>query len=448
MADTPPSPPRASDAWRSRLGRYRENILDKLLPGVPIALAAKLVDWIAGGILRQPWQAVWFLIPLAVAAWIAARAAKGQTGFRLTRSYLTFLSAYVLFFFTASATDFLDWSRELTVFRQQAPKSWFAPPAAGDWRYKLVRKKEAPPLALVTMDPAQPGADARYDLVRLITIASRAGASGIALDFYFEEKSDIDPLLCNAIQTSGIPVLAGYSFRRIDGQTVPTTMPESLQSCIPAGNQGHLAGFLDVDGVARFVPLFFENNERLPVLSLQVARLMTSESKRQLETPGRGLLRYVEPAGGFTEVSYRNLFERPELRGLLKGRFVLAGENSEKETFPTPLGRKLGVRIHAEAAHCLINNGFIRETPWWLSLLFILVFIYWLASLAAQGASLSKLVRFCLFVSLGIFGVAALMIAAGPWWFPVVYPLAALWLLLPLLLGFRKLPVAGAASPR
>jgi hypothetical protein len=40
------------------------------------------------------------------------------------------------------------------------------------------------------------------------------------------------------------------------------------------------------------------------------------------------------------------------------------------------------------------------------------------------------------------------MIAAGPWWFPVVYPLAALWLLLPLLLGFRKLAVAGAASPR
>jgi CHASE2 domain-containing sensor protein len=156
------------------------------------------------------------------------------------------------------------------------------------------------------------------------------------------------------------------------------------------------------------------------------------------------LLRYVEPAAPFTEASYRDLFERPELRGLLKGRFLLVGENSQKETFTTPFGGKLGVMIHAYAAHSLLTNGFIRETPWWLSLLFIIVLIYWLAGLAAQGTSLVRLVRFCLLVSLGIFAVAALMIVVGPWWFPVIYPLAALWLLLPLLSAFRKVAAPGA----
>jgi CHASE2 domain-containing sensor protein len=216
--------------------------------------------------------------------------------------------------------------------------------------------------------------------------------------------------------------------------------PRSVQACFDDEHTGHLAGFLEADRVSRFVPLEFQQDPSRPAICLRVARVLAG---KDLRVPESGLLRFVEPRTPIPAVSYKSLLSDRSEQRRLTDRFVLVGEDSAEEWFETPFGRKLGVTIHAEAVHSLRHGHFIQRSPWWLGFLTILVTCYLLTVYAANGAPVRKLVIYCALVSALVVGGSAIAILAGPEWFDVVYPLTAIWLLLCLLLLFRRLMARG-----
>ncbi len=432
-------PSKEPDKWVERLSTYRERLLQLALLGVPTLILSKLNDELSGRILEQPRQALWFLAPIGIAVWLLRQSLAGRRVFRIDRRFLIFLGAYVLLFSLASQTSFLDWNRNLTVFGRESGRSWLTPVSWGDWRYRLMPKKsDSDELVVVLLEPGvgKSREVARKEIVDLIAIAARNGARGVALDFYFEGESEIDRLLCAVIQGSGIPVFAGYGFERFRSRIAESPVPESLRPCLPVENTGHLAGFIDSDGVARLTPLFFLNDETRPALSLLVARSLSGDAALRL--PNDGLLRFVEPAAAYEPLRLAELETSETARNLLRNRFVLVGEESEPDSFETPFGRKPGVVVHADVVHSLRRSHFIEKPSWWVGLGFTLVFCFWIAAWCANGASAARLAAFCGAVTISLVIVAAAGVFAGPYWFDIVYPVAAVWLLLPLLLGLRR----------
>ena len=446
MGDAEPKP-EASTFWAKRIESYRDDLLKLGALGLITAVVSKLYGQLADHFINQPWQAIWFLLPLVAAAIVTSRFLVGRKDLRLRKPFLVFLSVYICLFTVAASTKFLDWSRDLAIFSAPAPRNWLTPVSMGDWRYSLVSKKLPVPsdIVVVTVKPlkGRKPSDGRFEMVRLITMASMMKAKGVAFDFYLEGELDIDPLICSVIEKSKMPVLLGYAFSKRNGDVVRHLPPRSVEACFPDENLGHLAGFLDVDRVSRFVPLSFQNDASRPALSLRVAHALAG---KDIRVPDDGLLRFVEPASPLPAVTYDQLFDDRSEQRRLTDRFVIVGEDSPVEWFETPFGRKLGVTIHAEAIHSLRNGHFIRRTPWWLGFLTILVTCYLLTVFAANGAPVRKLMIYCVLVSALVFAGSAIAIVAGPEWFDVVYPLTAIWLLLCLLLIFRRLTVRRSGS--
>jgi CHASE2 domain-containing sensor protein len=429
-----------STFWAKRIEAYRDDLLKLTAIGFITAIISKLYGQLADHFISQPWQAAWFLLPLVVGAIATSRLLVGRKDLRLRKPFLVFLSLYVCLFTVAASTNFLDWSRDLTVFSEPAPRSWLAPVSMGDWRYLVLRKKPLTPsdIVVVTVEPLKRGdpREGRLEMVRLISLASAMKAKGVAFDFFLEGELDIDPLLCSVIRSSKVPVYIGYAFSRANDDIVRNLPPKSLETCFDDQHTGHLAGFLDVDRVSRFVPLWFQNDADRPALSLRIARALAGNDVR---VPADGLLRFVEPRTPVPIVRYSTLLDNRGEHRRLTDRFLLVGEDSERERFETPFGRKLGVTIHAETVHSIRNGHYIRRAPWWLGFLTILVSCYLLTVYTAKGAEVRKLVLYCVLISALVIGGSIAAILTGPEWLDVVYPLTALWLLLALLLLFRRL---------
>jgi CHASE2 domain-containing sensor protein len=432
-------PSKEPNPWAERLSTYKERLLQVAVLGIPTIILSKLNDELSGRILEQPWQALWFLVPIGIAVWVLRQSLAGRREFRIDRRMLIFLGAYVLLFSLASQMSFLDWSRKLTVFGREGERSWLTPVSWGDWRYRILpKKRDSDELVLVLLEPGAGKSRevARKELVDLIAIAAGNGVRGVALDFYFEGESAMDRLLCAVIERSGIPVFAGFGFERFGGRIAELPMPDSLRPCFPAEHTGHLAGFIDADEVARLTPLFFLNDETRPALSLLVARALSGGAALRL--PNDGLLRFVEPLAAYEPLRLAELEGSETARNLLRNRFLLVGEESDRDSFKTPFGRKPGVMVHADVVHSLRQAHFVEKPPWWLGLGFILVFCFWIAVRFDNGASAARLALICLAATACLVAVAVTGLFVGPYWFDVVYPVTAVWILLPLLLGVRR----------
>jgi len=70
------------------------------------------------------------------------------------------------------------------------------------------------------------------------------------------------------------------------------------------------------------------------------------------------------------------------------------------------------------------------------------VICYFLTVLAARGVAARRLIALAVVLSTVLFALAAAAMLAAQVWVDVVYPVAALWLLIPLLLGFRRAALA------
>jgi CHASE2 domain-containing sensor protein len=445
--------PAVSPKWKKRFNDYKEDLLKAVLLTVPLALLAKLNEQVSARILTQPWQAIWFLVPIAIAAGLLRQRALRQHALQPGRGMLLFLGAYLLFFTVASQSGVLDVSRELSAFGAPASRRWLTPVSWGDWRYRLVpRKPERDQLIVVLLRPAAERStlDSRKEIVDLIALAAQQQARGVALDVYFNEPSPIDPLLCQVVTNAAktMPVFVGYGFEIQDGRVVELGTPPTLAECLRQDRLAHLAGFLDFDLVSRLTPLFFRGDRGRPALGLAVARALAanpsstspsggSPGHASIELPDDGLVRFIAPAGGGPlTVRFDELRNKTRDANLLRGRFVMAGQ-AEHDSFETAFGRQAGIVIHSYVAHSLIESHYIQRHSWWLGFAMTLVFCYWLTLSCAHGASAGTLVRVCGVATAVVIGVSVASIIAGPYWFDVVYPLAAVWLLLPLVTATR-----------
>jgi CHASE2 domain-containing sensor protein len=442
------NPPVTRDETNERFARYREDVLRVVYMGVPIGVLQGLVGRVTASILSQPWQALLLMIPVAAVGWLMLRGIVTRRQVALDWRFLAFLGTYILFFSIAAQTRLLDWQRDPTVFGEPpGGGAWLTPVSWGDWRYKLVPKVRGDDLVVVLREPA-PGRSAeiaRTELIELIGMAAANGAKAVALDYYFAAESRVDATLCTVIAAARIPVIVGYGFERFQGRIQAQPVPKTLQPCMTPQVSAHLVGLLDADHVARMTPLFFNNDADRPALSLMAARAMAGPAA--LPLPSNGQLRFVEPAEPHTRVRLDDLRTDQQARNSLRDKLMLVGEESDIDRFTTPFGSKPGAEVHADAVHSLLHSHYIRDVPWFVSLLLILGFCYWLAVWCAAGASVAKLaiaagIATACFVAVAIGGILT-----GPYWFDVAYSATAVWLLLPLLLGLRRvLRRSGAAN--
>ena len=445
--------PALSPKWKKRFSDYKEDLLKAVLLTVPLALLAKLNEQLSARILSQPWQAAWFLVPIGIAAALLRQRALRNQALHPDRRMLLFLGAYLLLFTVAAQSRVLDVRRELTAFGAPASRRWLTPVSWGDWRYRLVpRVPERDQLIVVLLRPGAQRSvlDGRKEVADLIALATQQQARGVALDIYFDEPSAIDPLLCQVVTTAAktMPVFVGYGFAMDDGRVVELGVPPTLAPCLPQERLAHLAGFLDFDLVSRLTPLFFRGDPNRPALGLAVARALAAKplspsatggqpDRASLDLPDEGLVRFIAPAdGGPLTVRFDELQSRARDANLLRGRFVMAGQ-AEQDSFETAFGRQPGIVIHSYVAHSLIESHFIQRQSWWLGFAITLVFCYWLTISCAHGAGTVALVCLCLAATVVVVGVSVASIMVGPYWFDVVYPLAAVWLLLPMLAATR-----------
>ena len=440
-------------ASAERLQRLKERLLDTAILGLPIALINLVHTKIIGDLTSAPWHILWFIAPLAVAAWVLWSQLRRQGTIRVRGAMLPFLVCYLSVFTLASGSDLLVWRRQTVALDEAAlPRNWLAPAGWGDWRYRFVRHPPEidSPLVVVTME--KPGPDAtrnavRFELARLIRIASASGAKGVAFDFYFgREPSDVDAFLCRVVADAGITVMAGERVSQgRHGDLRAESYPDSISPCFPPDHRGHLIAFRDADGVIRQVALRLADASSTS-LSAQVASQLGWDRAR---LKGE-VFQFVEPARGIRPVSYEDFrdYGKDELTRKLRGRFILVGERSQAETFQTPFGKRLGVEVHAAAIWSLVTGSWIVRPPWWSSLLIVVVACYLMAMLAAEGASSRKLLLVTVATSAFVVVASVVAIRLLLVWLDVIYPLVAVWVFLGLLLTLRrKLGIRPPAHP-
>jgi hypothetical protein len=432
-----------------RIGEWGKKVVDTLAVGIPIAVITKVYGGIADGWISQPREAFWVLLPLSAAALAALWIVRGSEQGRMSPASAVFLCLYVSLFTLAGNFGFLDWSRDLTLFGDKAPASRVTPSRLGDWRYAVQSRTPhgQTGIAIVTVPPVGGRSldEIRREIAWFIGFARNREAKGIAFDFYLRgESPDFDRLICHAVSAAPFPVLFGYGFQRNEDRTIsalPT--PATLKPCIRPEAQGHLAGFVGHDGVLRDVPLFFNGDRDLPALSWRIAEALSGGNPPA--APGDGLLRYVEPRASHTAVRWEDLQKSESARNRIARKFVIVGEDSDRERFPTPFGPKLGVAVHADAAESLLRNTYLRKNPWWFAVALILLACY-PVMLAAEGKPMRAVFRTAALASAAVIALSAAAAYALAAWVDVVYPLLAVWMLVPLLRAFRARSLRGKAE--
>lgn len=416
----------------------RDNLAMLLLTGLPTLLINQGINWFAEQTTSQPWQILWYLLPIAVVANILWRKFRGAQKPMQQRSLWLFFSAYVLLFSLAAGANFLDFRRDLVGYGDVTPRNWLALNQLGDWRYSIAKRLPLLPrdLRVVLIDPEENESllTRRMNLMRLIKLAKIQGARGVGLDYYFKQTTPIDTTLCQVMKESGFPIVLGYSFKHIGNEPVP--IPSALD-CLPETvTQGHLLGYQEADDRVRAIPLYFLGQKDRPALSLQIARVLSGyDAEKEAELPE--LFYPLSPDETIPQVSLRELVKDAAARESLRDRFILIGERSDTDRFETPFGEVAGVLMHAYAVESLRHGHYVQRQSDWSSFLMVFAVCFLLASLAVEGVSVKKLLLSTSVISLGVIALAAITMAIWQVWIAVSYPLLALWGLLALLVSWR-----------
>lgn len=444
-----PQPTPGDERSGKRLEEVRKELTKLLALALPGLVVSLFVDVLKRKFETQPGLAVYVLVPLAAVAVIGWLVLKGRRHFQLHGAYLFFLSVYVLTFSVAAMTGVLDWKRSLVGYGDQLPPNTLALNWAGDWRYRFIKKKPArPDMTVVLMKHADTDLAGRVDMANMIKMAAGNGAKAIAFDYYLPDDTDpaVDSLLCGAIEAARekLPVLVGYNLKNIDGNLRRATVAANLQACLPfAEAQGHLVGYADWDGTVRQMPLYClgQQSPGNEALSLKLA----TAASGQVTPPRDGLVQFVEPAEEIKPVRYEELLKDQEKQVLLRDQILLVGEFSDQDIHPTPFGKKPGLIIHALTTDSLRQNRYIERTPAWCDPLIIVVLCYLITVFASQKAPLRRLLYANLIFTAILIAIAAMAMFLWLLWIEIIYPLAAIWLLLPSILILRKLATCASA---
>lgn len=442
----------SGEAVESRLGRYGGRLLDAILLGVPLALIERANASLTGSLFAQPWRILWIVAPLAVATWLLWRQVIKHQALQVRGPMLLFLIGYLSIFTLAASSDLLAWRRSTVTFEEGLrPRAWLLPAGWGDWHYWLAKRVHEDRLVVITMDTVPSTALAgaqRVDFATLIQLARHDGAAGIAFDYFFEDASPLDPILCGAVDAAraeSIPVIGGQRLKQDSsgGPPYPGMYPAGLEVCFPPAHRGLLHAYADADNVVRQIVL------RALVRDSAAFSLIVATQFPGSHTFAEGtLLQFVEPRDGLWVIPYSELarLSTERLHSLFYRHFILVGQRSPRETIPTPFGDRLGVVIHAAAISSLLNDNWIRRPVWWSSLLVMVVACYVVAGVVLSESSKARMWIVVAGLSVALFAGAALAMWVWQVWLDIIYPMVAMWLLFALLLTLRKRLAHGAAT--
>ncbi len=428
----------------------RELMIHFLLILVLTVLIVPLIVPLIDKFADEPGQAVWITIPALTLVLIIILAIVKRQQFKLGFLFLAFFTGYLMVFWLAAETRLLDWTGSLVGYQKEAPHNFLALNRFGDWHYDFAADEPATQdLAIVTMKRPATLEEGRYDIARLIRLAAACDAKGIAFDFYFNDNAtqkSLDDLLCTEVtnaKSRNIPVFVAYDYQVVQNTISRVGVAASLESCLPfPSNQGHMIGYAERDGKIRMVPLYFRGNPSLESLSLKIARYLNPG----IRVPDNWLLQFTKPEDDFPIVSYDTLIEKTAAREVLRDRFVLVGEESSEDSFETAYGLRPGIVIHAFVVHSLRSARFIKRTSWRSSFLMIAVSCFLIMYLVSRAMRNIFLVVVTGTLSFLFFLLSALAMRLSLTWIDVIYPLAAVWLFLLIMIGLRR--VSGVETPR
>jgi hypothetical protein len=425
-----------------------------VLTAVTTAIVTVIINRLSDRLFNQPEVTLGLIILTAVLAFIIFLKVTTRQDLILDWGFLVFLSMYVLTFFVAAETSLLDWKRSLVGYEKTIPANPLALNRFGDWHYWFVTEEPADKdMAIVLIKPPTTPQAGRLQIADLIVMAQKSPAKGVALDFYFgkykEDKDEadkkIDELLCSEIENArapnaqrpAVPVFTVYDYRLIGQRLDRLDVDPDLARCLPISNQGHGIGYAEWDGRVRSVPMYFENDRSLDAFSLKVARTFDS----QVKVPESGLLQFLKPASDFPEITFDELEKDPE-RSILKDRFILVGVDSDRDSFKTPYGTKLGVLVHAYAIHSLRHSRFVKRDKGLTILLTIGPLVYLIMYMKSLGYRSLTLVIVNLVASATMVAISGLAMHFWLTWIDLVYPLLAAWLFLLGLMVIRIVAIA------
>jgi hypothetical protein len=282
----------------------------------------------------------------------------------------------------------------------------------------------------------------RWQDRRVLEIASRGGARGVAFDVAFAGATAIDPLFCESVSSAGFPVLSTYELRKDQELGLYAMQPATEQlPCLPIANQAHAMGIAEADERVRSIPLFWGGVAgKQPALSVRVAQCIHSDCGRDdLPVPAERLLRFLRPGPGALIVIEPGQLDALERNpSVLRDRFLLVGDAAGADEFKTPFGRLPGTMVHAYAVDSLLAAHYIRRPSAWLSAFVVFASCYILTLLAAERNSRGTLVLAATGITAAVIAIAAAAMYFSAVWLDVIYTVVAVWLLLPLLLGIRN----------
>jgi CHASE2 domain len=452
----------SAESLEQRVTRYREKVIEAAILAVPLSLIAATQSWINTRLLAEPWRILWVLVPLAAVTWLTWRTVVRPQQRDLDWRWFVLLALFCSVFALAGASDLLVWKRAprsggyYDQLHEQT-RGWLAPVWLGDWRYSLVRRapSQLSGVVLILEEDAAgtPKESLRVRDRRLIELARIGGARGIAFDVAYQGRTRVDSVYCAAVERakherSGFRVLSAYDLTPSPGDLLPRRPPlaqsKLVLPCLPASEQGHAMGLAEGDGIVRSIPLQWER-EDAPAFSVRIAEALRGSAKPSL--PEDQLLRFTAPYDDLQIIEGKRLGDIERSPEQLDGYFLIVGERSPADTFKTPFGRLPGAVVHAYAVHSLLSGAYIRRPAAVWSAFIVFAGCYALTLFAAKRPSPRRLVVVACVLT-GIIGVfAAAAIYFWRVWLDVIYGVAAIWLLLPLLIVARRvLPGTGTGD--
>ena len=340
------------------------------------------------------------------------------------RRWLRLAGAYLA---TVTVLGIASWVRPFNIFeRDRWPLEYWVEKQAFAFAERRVETAFSPDIVLILGDGegengtfGKPGIGWRRHHARLIRALAGAGARLVAFDLFFDDASDADADLADAVSTAvsaGTEIVVGTRLFLPDEDGKEPNRPAALAKAF-AGRWAMLSsgveprGTRHVDRIRLAQPLIEDPSGRarilevpvMPSLPLAVAARVVGPGTKALYLPGAqrvqlrdGLNRTVKsiPVDGSlhmfikfadaealrtAEQPYHEVLERvadtAELRRKFNGKIVLVGYRVKEDLFTARGDVELyGVQIQASAISNILQGIYVRILSWkWRFLLIVLM---------------------------------------------------------------------------
>lgn len=424
-----------------QIARHRSKIPWAVTGALALALWTPYAEMLDHHIALDHWFGLYIIAGsclLAFVFWaLIGTKSRGPMGWGM----MLFWLSYCFIFWSADVSDLLAWRSPQALDAQATQNTWSGvlPARWGDWRYHVVgAPADSDPGRIIVVLRADPS-DAtkqklRYQDATLMRAAS-GQAAAIGVDATYAGTSELDSLFCDLVQgVKPTPVTAYEMQRNVRLGFVRYPGFNGQPKCLHPRNQGQAMSLVDADNRIRGIPLYWEDRSggsSDPAFSLKVA--MDAGAKRPAH--GNRFLRILRPPADSIDLrsdpaDIAEMGQHPDFFG---GKILIIGGTSPSDRFSTPFGAFPGAEIHAFAVFDLLHGYFLRRCPAILSAIivfascFTILLLWWrqrtVREMAAAAAALSVIILL----------LSGLLAHFFLLWVNVIFAIAAVWLLLPIL---------------